>query len=84
MSIWLLIRFRSPTPNFLILEYRPDRRGPARDLVREPLALEDGHLPIPEKPRLGVELNEAAFAGKPLRAWHRPFIIEAGGDIGYE
>jgi hypothetical protein len=31
-----------------------------------------------------VELNEAAFAGKPLRAWHRPFIIEAGGNIGYE
>jgi hypothetical protein len=26
-----------------------------------------------------VELNEAAFAGKPFQAWHRPFIIEAGG-----
>jgi L-alanine-DL-glutamate epimerase-like enolase superfamily enzyme len=66
------------------LEYRPDRGGPARDLVREPLALEDGHIRIPEKSGPGVELNEAAFAGKPLRAWHRPFIIEAGGNIGYE
>jgi L-alanine-DL-glutamate epimerase-like enolase superfamily enzyme len=78
---------RSPrfvSVSFLILEYRPDRRGPARDLVREPLALEDGHIRILEKPGLGVEQNEAAFAGKPLRAWHRTFIIEAGRNIGYE
>jgi galactonate dehydratase len=78
------VHFAASTPNFLILEYRPARRGPTRDLVREPLALEDGHIRIPEKPGLGVELNEAAFAGKPLQAWHRPFIIEADGNIGYQ
>jgi hypothetical protein len=33
---------------------------------------------------LGVELNEAAFAGKPLKPWHRPFIIEADGTVGYQ
>ena len=78
------VHFAASTPNFLILEYRPDQSGPARDLVREPLALEDGHIRIPDRPGLGVELNEAAFAGKPLKGWRRPLVIEADGNIGYQ
>jgi galactonate dehydratase len=50
VSTAVAVHFAASTPNFLILEYRPDRRGPARDLVREPLALEDGHIRIPENP----------------------------------
>ena len=78
------VHFAASTPNFLILEYQPDQTGPARDLVRKPLVLEDGHLRIPDLPGLGVELNEAAFAGKPLKTWHRSFVIEADGNIGYQ
>jgi galactonate dehydratase len=84
VSTAVAVQFAAATPNFLILEYRPDQAGPARDLVRKPLVLEDGHLQIPDQPGLGIELNEAGFAGKPLRSWHRPFVVEADGTIGYE
>ena len=62
------LKFAASTPNFLILEYQPDQRGPMRDLVRNPLKYEDGHVLIPDQPGLGIELNEAAFAGKPRAA----------------
>jgi galactonate dehydratase len=78
------VHFAASTPNFLILEYQPDRSGPARDLVREPLVLEDGHIRIPDRPGLGIELNLPAFEGKPLKSWHRGFVIEADGNIGYQ
>jgi len=84
VSTAVAVHFAASTPNFLILEYRPDQTGPVRDLVRKPLVLEDGHIRIPDQPGLGVELNEAAFAGKPLRPWHRPFVIEADGNVGYQ
>jgi galactonate dehydratase len=84
VSTAVAVQFAASTPNFLILEYRPDQAGPTRDLVRKPLVLEDGHLQIPDEPGLGIELNEPAFAGKPLQPWHRPFVIEADGNIGYQ
>ena len=71
-------------PNFLILEYRIDSRGPARQLIRKPLDLVDGHVQIPETPGLGIELNEEAFPDHPLANWHRAFIREADGNIGYQ
>lgn len=76
--------FAASTPNFLILEYTRDSAPPARDLILKPLKLVDGYLEIPEVPGLGIELNERAFSGKPLVNWHRPFIREADGNIGYQ
>jgi galactonate dehydratase len=84
VSTAVAVHFAASTPNFLILEYQPDQSGPSRDLVRKPLAFEDGHIRIPDQPGLGIELNQAAFAGKPLKPWHRPFVIEADGNVGYE
>jgi galactonate dehydratase len=84
VSTAVAVQFAASTPNFLILEYQPDQRGPARELVRKPLAFEDGHVRIPDLPGLGIELNEAAFAGKPLKPWHRPFVIESDGNVGYQ
>jgi galactonate dehydratase len=84
VSTAVAVQFAASTPNFLILEYQPDQAGPSRDLVRKPLALDDGHLRIPDQPGLGIELNEAAFAGKPLRPWRRPLVVEADGNIGYQ
>ena len=84
VSTAVAVHFAASTPNFLILEYQPDQSGPARDLVRKPLVLEDGHIRIPDQPGLGIELNEAAFAGKPLKPWRRPLVIEADGNIAYQ
>ena len=44
----------------------------------------DGYLELPQDPGLGIELNEKAFAGNPLKKWHRPFVIEPDGNIAYQ
>lgn len=53
-------------PNFLILEFV--RSTPYRDRVlKEPWPVKDGHLDVPDRPGLGVELDEAALAASPPR-----------------
>lgn len=49
-------------PNFALLEfpYRPEVGVPGGNLLAEPLPYEDGYLRIPERPGIGVELDEAA------------------------
>lgn len=76
--------FAASTPNFIILEYRDDSQGPMRNLILEPMKRVDGYLELPQDPGLGIELNEKAFAGNPLKKWHRPFVIEPDGNIAYQ
>ncbi len=76
--------FAASTPNFIVLEYRVDSEGPNRDLILEPLKLVDGYLQLPEEPGLGIELNEKAFGGNPLKSWRRPLVIEPDGNIRYQ
>jgi galactonate dehydratase len=53
-------------PNFHVLEFV--RSQPYRDRVlREAWAVEEGHLRVPDRPGLGVELDEEALAGSPMR-----------------
>jgi galactonate dehydratase len=84
VSTAVAAHFATSTPNFLILEYQPDQTGPARDLVRKPLAFEGGYIRVSDQPGLGIELNEAAFAGKPLKPWRRGLVVETDGNIGYQ
>ena len=54
-------------PNFQILEYV--RSDPWRDRVlKQPWPVEGGHLVVPDRPGLGVDLDEAAIAASPPRA----------------
>jgi galactonate dehydratase len=76
--------FAASTPNFIVLEYRVDSHGPMRDLILEPLKLVDGYLQLPEEPGLGIELNEKAFGGNPLKSWRRPLVVEPDGNIRYQ
>jgi galactonate dehydratase len=63
-------------PNFLILEFV--RSAPFRDrILKEPWAVKEGHLVVPDRPGLGVDLDEEALAASPRRhvgiprgAWH--------------
>jgi len=73
--------FAVSTPNFLILEYT-DYRMPG--LVKQPFQFVDGFIEVPETPGLGIELNEQAFAGKPLESWHRRIVVEPDGNIGFQ
>ncbi len=84
VSTAVSVQFAAATPNFLILEYNIDYEGPRRKLIVEPLKLVDGYLEIPEVPGLGIELDEQAFVGHPLRTWHRPIFFEADGNVGYQ
>lgn len=71
------------TPNFLILEYLPDDVPARGELVDEPMRLVDGHLELPTRPGLGLDLNVEAFAQYPHRRWHRAFPLRADGAMGY-
>jgi galactonate dehydratase len=77
------VHFAASTPNFLILEYIPDDQPGRGDLLKEPLKVENGHLPIPDKPGWGVELNEEAFAKYPYEAWHRGFAKTIDGAVAF-
>jgi galactonate dehydratase len=51
-------------PNVLLLEFV--RSAPYRDrALREPWTVRDGHLELPDRPGLGVELDEEALAASP-------------------
>jgi galactonate dehydratase len=84
VSTAVAAQFAAATPNLSILEYRIDSEGPARDLVLQPFKFADGYLEVPDTAGLGIELNEKEFAGRPMQAWHRPFIVERDGNIGYQ
>jgi len=55
----------SAIPNFSILEYV---LSPNRDRVlKEPWPVVKGHLEVPDRPGLGVEIDEEALAASPMR-----------------
>jgi galactonate dehydratase len=77
------VHFAASTPNFLILEYRPDDESPRKDLLKEPLMVKQGYIPVPDKPGFGVELNEEALKHYPPRRWHRAFDYRADGSVAF-
>ncbi len=70
--------------NFLILEYLPDDDERRSALVDEPMKLVDGYLQLPEKPGLGIDLNEEALRQYPFKPWHRPFLFRKDGSITHQ
>ena len=77
------VHFAASTPNFLILEYHPDDEAPRKDLLKEPFLVKDGYLSLPDKPGLGIELNEEAFRHYPSQPWHRQFEYRADGSVAF-
>ena len=77
------VHFAASTPNFLILEYHPDDVAPRKDILKEPLMVKGGYVPVPTKPGWGVELNEEAFRTMPARRWRRGFEYRADGSVAY-
>lgn len=77
------VHFATSTPNFKILEYHPDDDSPRKDLLKEPLMVKDGYIPVPTKPGWGIELNEEAFKHYPAKPWHRGFDYRADGSVAF-
>jgi len=56
------------SPNGVVFELKPNWNPMQHELVAEPLAQQDGLIPVPDRPGLGVSVNEAVveryrFAG---------------------
>jgi galactonate dehydratase len=49
-------------PNFLITEYFVNFEGPGAEVAVTPFRVEQGYLPVPTGPGLGIELREDALA----------------------
>lgn len=77
------VHFAASTPNFLILEYHPDDAAPRKDLIKDPIMVKDGYLPIPDRPGWGYEVNEEAFKSYPPKPWHRGFAFQHDGAPGF-
>lgn len=55
-------------PNFLIQEFVNVGNG----CLKEPLAVTDGYADIPDRPGLGVELDDEALRARPRESWEVP------------
>jgi galactonate dehydratase len=68
--------------NVAIQEYTgTEFDSPKRDLVDEPLKLVDGHLLLPDRPGIGIELNEEAFKHYPMAPFDRKPVITSDGAL---
>lgn len=62
------IQLDAAIPNFLCQEQVSLGEG----YLKEPFVVEDGHIPLPTKPGLGIELDEEAMADKIGHEWTNP------------
>jgi galactonate dehydratase len=63
------LQFAATIPNLFILEtIGPSDDAIAARIVKRPIRLEDGHLPVPTGPGHGIELDESVFPSFPYRA----------------
>lgn len=56
-------------PNFIITEYFVNLEAFGREIAEEPFEVVDGYITLPDKPGLGIELNEAALARFPYEPY---------------
>lgn len=69
-------------PNFLLQEFVTDPQPWMDELVRDPLPLEPGgYMRAPDKPGLGIELNEAALAKYPPLTVTMPSLWHEDGSV---
>jgi galactonate dehydratase len=61
----MTLQIAASTPNFVMLETVVTDVPWRKDVVREDLEIIDGEMVIPDKPGLGLELNEAEAAKHP-------------------
>jgi galactonate dehydratase len=76
------VQICAATHNIAIQEYSGrEHEGMKRDIVDEPLAIKDGHLEIPDRPGLGIDLNIEAFKHYPPTSWKRQVLRTSDGAL---
>jgi galactonate dehydratase len=58
------VQLDAAIPNFTAQEYVREDRPPKSQILKERVKLENGYLIVPDKPGLGVELNDDAVLAK--------------------
>jgi len=72
------IQLAASIPNFLCQEQVSLGEG----YLKRPFEVVDGHIPIPEGPGLGIELDEEALAGKLGHDWNNPEVyLDSDGSV---
>ncbi len=61
------VQLSATSPNFLILESIQKWGGFHADILKTPMQWEDGYVIVPDRPGLGVELNERRARANPWR-----------------
>ncbi len=76
------VHLDAATHNVPVQEYpHDDASGAKADLVDEPMKREGGYLLVPDRPGIGIELNEEAFARYPPLPYHRPALTNPDGSL---
>ena len=71
------VQLDASIPNFALQEYTGEDKPPKKDLIENPIKLENGYLVVPEGPGLGITLNE-----KSLSLGENPKVLDT--PIGYD
>jgi galactonate dehydratase len=78
------VHFAAATPNFLILEYILPLHCEWRDWVDDPYLPRSGYLELrPDRPGLGIEVNEEAISGNEYVHWQRTCSLRPDGSTAY-
>jgi galactonate dehydratase len=78
------VHFAAATHNFTILEYYLPTDAAWENWVDEPYVPTDGYLDIrPDRPGLGIEVNEEAITNNDFVHWQRTCPIRPDGSTGY-
>jgi len=78
------VHFAAATPNFKILEYITPTTMEWGQWVDEPYLPVDGYLELrPDRPGLGVEVNEDAISDNEYIHWQRTCPVRPDGSTGY-
>jgi len=67
--------------NLTLQEYTREDRPPKSEVVKEPVKLENGYLKVPDRPGLGIELNEKALEKYPYKARDLPGLLHEDGSV---
>jgi galactonate dehydratase len=85
VSLAVCAHIDASIPNFLIQELNVDLDEPClKDILIGIPEVKDGYLQLPDKPGLGIELNEKALKDYPFKPYDRPVIVNRDGSIGLE
>jgi len=81
VSLAACLQLDASIHNFTLQEYIRSDKPPRSEVLVDPVRIEKGYLKIPEKPGLGVELNEDALEKYPYEPRDLPGLTHEDGSI---